>query len=183
MRPAVTHAPDVAGMVMARLFGADADVDRNASRAQPRMPRTRDFGIRVFQRRDDAGNTPRDDGVGTGRRFSVVRAGLQRHVKRRAPRRLAGATQRLDLRMRPTPRLRPTAADNDAVLDDYRTDRRIGPGAAEPAPAKRERQRHEAGILLQGVRRRAHLRAISAASSPDNSASAVSKSLASRKLR
>ena len=115
--------------------------------------------------------------------FAVMRARLERDVKRRAARRLAGAAQRLDLRMRPPAGLRPAAADNDAVLDDHRADRRIGPGAAEPAPAERERQRHEAGILPQGVRRRAHLRAISAASSPDNSASAVSKSLASRKLR
>ena len=58
VRPAVAHAPDVAGMVTARLVGADADVDRDASRAQPRMTRARDFGIRVFQRRDDARKRP-----------------------------------------------------------------------------------------------------------------------------
>ena len=54
MGPAVAHAPDMAGMIAARLVGADADLDRNAGRAQPRMTRARDFRIGVFQRRDDA---------------------------------------------------------------------------------------------------------------------------------
>ena len=117
-----------------------------------------------------------------------MRARLQRDVERGAARRRAGAAQRLDLRMRPAAGLRPAAADDDAVLDDHRTDGRIGPGAAEPAPAERKRQRHEAPVIRSQRPLAAHrpaliLRAISAASSPDNSASAVSKSLASRKLR
>ena len=48
MRAAVAHAPDMAGMVAPRLLGADADVDRNARRAQPRMarrPRLRDWDL------------------------------------------------------------------------------------------------------------------------------------------
>src|SRR4051812_31715884 len=123
-----------------------------------------------------------------------MRAWLQRHIQRGAARGLAGALQRLDLRMRPPAGLGPAAADNDAVLDDHSADGRIGPGAAQPAPAQRQRQRHEAlvgsfrcfgffGVLIfQNAED--HLR-ISAgrSSSPDSSPSTVSKSLASRKLR
>ena len=184
--PAIAHAPDVAGMVAARRFGADADVDRNARRAQPRMSRARDFGIGILERRDDARDAGGDDGVGARRRFAVMRAGLERDVERRAACRRAGAAQRLDFGVRPAARLGPAAADNVAVLDDHGADRRIGPGAAEPAPSEAKRKRHEAPVRrcrsrVHGVG--AHLRAHSAASSPDNSASAASKSLASRKLR
>ena len=138
--PAVAHAPDVAGMIAPRLLGADADLDRDARRAQPRVARARDFGIGIFERRDDARNAGGDDGVGAGRRLAVMRAGLERDVERRAARRRAGAAQGFDLGMRPAAGLGPAAADNDAVLDDHRADRRIRPGAAESAPAERQRQ-------------------------------------------
>jgi hypothetical protein len=85
--------------------------------------------------------------------------------------------------MGPPAWLGPAAADHDAILHDHGPDRRIGPGAAKTAPAKRERKRHEAPVVGPLAQRGAHLRAMAAASSPDNSASAVSKSLASRKLR
>ncbi len=90
--------------------------------------------------------------------------------------------------MRAAARLRPAAAEDDAVFDDHRADRRIGPGIAEPAAAERERQPHEACVIgrRSGGRRRrrrglggfAHLRAAAGlgvslgSSSPDNSASA-----------
>src|SRR5208282_1827905 len=108
-----------------------------------------------------------------------MRAGLECDVKRRPACRGAGTAQCLDLGMRAPAWLGPATADDDAVLDDDRADRGIGPSAAEPAPAEGERERHEPPIF----HRRVHFSAISAASSPDNSASAVSKSLASRKLR
>ena len=59
---------------------------------------------------------------------------------------LAGALERLGLGMRPAAGLGPAAADDHAVLDDDRADRRIGPGAAEPAAAERQRKLHEALI-------------------------------------
>ena len=49
-------------------FGAEADVDRDACGAQPRVPCAGDFGIGIFQRRDDARDAGGDDGVGAGRR-------------------------------------------------------------------------------------------------------------------
>ena len=70
-----------------------------------------------------------------------MRAWLQRHVHGGALRRLFGLAQRLDFGVRTAAGLRPAAAEDDAVLDDHRADRRIGPDIAEPAPAERERKR------------------------------------------
>src|SRR5471032_772909 len=93
--------------------------------------------------------------------------------------------------MRAAALLRPAAAENDAVLHDHRADRRIGPGVSLPAPAERQRKRHESFVIRLALSLDwrcliAHLRAGVAggsASSPDNSSSAARKSLASRKLR
>src|SRR5262249_25512056 len=146
-----------------------------------------DLGVRIFERRNDAGDARSDDRVGAWRRLAVVRARLERDVECGAARGLASAAQCLDLRMRPAPGLGPAAADNPrrAVImaADHGAYGGIGPSAAKPAPAQRQRQRHESAILLATLIAGAHLRAISAASSADSSASAVSKSLASRKLR
>src|SRR3569833_100785 len=98
--------------------------------------------------------------------------------------------------MRPPARLRPAAADDDAILDHHRADRRIGPGPAQPASAQRQRKLHKTAIKggigdsfsrigLVGGRSVATLRAgtgLSASSSPLNSASACSKSRGSRKF-
>ena len=140
MRAAVAHAPDMAGMIVARLVGADADIDRDAGGAQPRMARARHFGIGIFDRRHDARNAGGDHGVGARRRFAEMRARLERDVERRATRCRPGAAQRLDFGMRPAARLGPAAADNHAVFDDHCADRGIGPGAAETAAAEAQEQ-------------------------------------------
>src|SRR6185503_9423282 len=100
------------------------------------------------------------------------------------------ALERLGFGMRPSARLRPAAAEDDAVLDDDGADRGIGPGAAEPTPAESERQLHEPliqrRIALCCWRGVAHFRALAVglgSSSPESSASACSKSFGSRKLR
>ncbi len=133
----------MAGVIAPRLIGADADIDGNARGAQPGVALPCHFGIGVFERRHHARNAGGNDGVGAGRRFAVMRAGLERDIQCRANCRLTRAAQRLDLGMRPAAGLRPAAADNHAILDDDRADRRIGPGAAKPAPAEAQSQRHE----------------------------------------
>ena len=105
------------------------------------------LGIGVFERRHDARNARRNHGVRARRRLAVMRAGFQRDVERRAARRRAGPPQGLDLGMGPATKLDPAAADNDAVLDDDRADGRVGPGPAQSAPAKGQRQRHEARVV------------------------------------
>ena len=177
--PAGGHAQDMAGMRAPRFVRAGADIDRDAGGAQPRVTRAGHFRIGILKRRDDARQSGGNHRVRTGRRFAVMRARLERDVERPSPRRRAGAAQGLHFGMRPPAGLRPAASDNAAVLDDHRADGRVWPGAAEPAAPKRQSKRHETPIVRRSVRRARH----SAASSPDNSASAVSKSLASRKLR
>ena len=128
-------------------------------------------------------------GVGARRRLAVMRAGLERHIKRRAARRRARPPQALrsphaDARRAGSSRGRRSTPS----LHHHRADRRIGPGAPEPAPAERQRQRHEAFVVgsLAGSRTPRSLARDAPAACrprPDSSASAVSKSLASRKLR
>src|SRR5438552_2663668 len=124
-----------------------------------------------------------------------MRTGLQRHIERGAARGVTGALQRLRFGMRAAAGLRPSAADNDAVFHHHRTDGGVRPGASLPAPPERQRELHEArvgslglpGFLRELVFQNAedHLRnaVTRASSSPDNSPSTASKSLASRKLR
>jgi hypothetical protein len=78
--PAVAHAPDVTGVVAARLGGAYPDIDGDARGAQPRIPGAGDLGIGVFQRGDDARDAGGNDGIGAGRGFAVMRTGLERYV-------------------------------------------------------------------------------------------------------
>jgi hypothetical protein len=170
-------------MIPLRRIGLDADVDGNARIAQPRMTGAGYLGIGVLQRRDDARNAGRNDGVGAWRRLTMVRAGFERHIERGAARHRAGAPQRLDLGMRSASGLGPAAADDFAVLDDHRADRGIRPSPAKPASAQHKRQRHKSAVVGNVGRCNAAGGGHSAASSPDNSASAASKSFASRKFR
>src|SRR5438034_733967 len=108
---------------------------------------------------------------------------------------VVGGDGKLEDHMRAAAGLRPSAADNDAVFHHHRTDGGVRPGASLPAPPERERELHEArvgslglpGFLRELVFQNAedHLRnaVTRASSSPDNSPSTASKSLASRKLR
>ncbi len=189
VRPPFPHPQNVTGVIAARRLGADTDINRDAGGAQPRMSCTGDLGVWILDRRDHARDAGGDDRVGARRRFAEMRAGFECDVERGALRLGAGTAQSFDLGMRPAARLGPAAADDRAILDQYRADRRIRPGAALSAAPQRQGQGHEMPIVgccrrcgavrcTQG-RRNAH----SAASSPDNSASAASKSLASRKLR
>src|SRR4051812_10731601 len=150
MRTAVADAGDMAGMRAPRLFSANADVERDTGGAQTRMALPRHPGIWIFQRRHDARDAGCDDAIGARGSFAIMRAGLQRHVERGAASGRAGAPQCSGRGMRPSPRLRPPPSDNDRSAPPpapyNRPDRGIGPGAAEAAATKRERQLHEAMI-------------------------------------
>ena len=191
----VADAPEVSDMIVRRFARAKPDIDCDAGGAQPGMALPCDFRIGILDRRHHARNAGRNDGVGAGRRFADMRTRFQRHIEGRAARGLAGARKRLRLGVRPSARLRPSTADNDAVLDHDSADGGIGPGAPLPAPPKRQRQLHEApvsGFRHQGFLRELvfqnsedHLRNVAsrASSSPESSPSTASKSFASRKLR
>jgi hypothetical protein len=149
VRAAVAHAAEMPRMGAPRLLGADADLDRDAMLAQPRMPLAGNRRVRILQRRDDARDARRHDGLDAGRGLAVVRTGLERGVERRAACRVAGPPQRLDLGMRPPARLGPAAPDHDAVAHHHGADGRVRPGIAEPAPPERQRQAHEACIEVR----------------------------------
>ena len=195
MRTLVADAPEMTGMIARGFHGAEPDLDRDAGGAQPGVALPGDFWIRILDRRCDARDARRDDGIGAGRRLAEMRARLQRHVERGAAGGFARAHKRLRLGMGTAAWLGPAATDDDAVLDHDRADGGIWPGAALPAPAERQRKLHEAPVGGLGVLRflrvlvfqdaEDHLRnrAIRASSSPDNSPSTASKSFASRKLR
>src|SRR6266481_6462070 len=185
----------MSGMIARGLSRAEPDIHSDAGGAKFCMALPGDFRIGILDRRHHARDTGGDDGVGTGRRLADMRAWLQRHIEGGAARSLAGAPERLRLGVGTAARLRPAAADNNAVLDHDRPDGRVWPGAALPAPPERQRQLHEAlvsGLRFPGFLRELvfqnsedHLRnrAIRASSSPESSPSTASKSLASRKLR
>ncbi len=195
MRTLVADAPEMPGMIARGFHSPRPDIDRDAGGAQFGMALPGHFRIGILDRRHHPRNPGRDHRIGAGRRFAEMRARLQRDIERGAARGVTGARQCLGLGMGAAAGLGPAAADNDAVLDHDRADRRIGPGAALPAPAERQRQRHEA--LVGGLRilrflrvlvfqdAEDHLRNVAsrASSSPESSPSTVSKSLASRKLR
>ena len=195
MRTLVADAAEMPGVIVRGFRGTKADIDRDPGGAQLGMALPGHFRIGIFDRRHHARNAGRDHRIDARRRLAEMRTGLQRHIERGAARGFAGASQRLGLGMRPTARLRPAAADDDAVLDDDRTDGRVRPGAAQPAPAERQRKLHEAlvgrfgffGFLRVLVFQNAedHLRNVAtrASSSAESSPSTASKSLASRKLR
>ena len=68
-----------------------------------RMALARDARVGVLHGGDDPRDAAGDDGVDAGRSRAMMRAGLQRHVKRRAARGFAGGGEgdRLGVRARP----------------------------------------------------------------------------------
>ena len=191
----------MAGVVARGFLGADADLDRDPSGAQPSVTLTGDQRIGVFDRRHHPRNAGGDHRIGARRCAAVMRAGLQRDVQRRAAGGLTGTAQRFDLGMRTAAILGPAPADDHAILDQHRADRGVGRGAPLAAPAERQRQLHEAAIggiagfgllfgselladlLLQDAEDHLRTSAALASSSWESSPSTASKSLASRKLR
>ena len=118
--------------------------------------------------------------------------GSKRHVEGGAAGRGAGARQRLRLRMGAAAGLRPAAPDDHRTIalraHHHGADRGVGPGAPEPAAAEPQGERHEMKVVVRSDagHRGSHLRAAAGgfpSSSPDNSPSTASKSLASRKFR
>ncbi len=193
VRALVADAPDMAGVIMRCLSCAEADIDGDAGGAKSCKALSRDFRIGILDRGHHARNPCGNDGVGAGRRLAEMRARLERHIERGAARGITGAFERLGLGMRTAACLRPTAADNDALLHHDRANGRIGPCTPQPAPPERQRQLHETPVgflrcltflcelILQDAED--HLRIVASRVSSSSSPSTVSKSLASRKLR
>ena len=191
----IANAAEMPGMVVRGFLGKQADIDGDAGGAKFCVPLACDFGIGILDRCHHARNARGDDRVRTGWRFAEMRTGLERDIKCRASRCVACTSERFRLGMRAAARLRPAAADDDAVFHHDRADGRVWPGPAQPAPAERERELHETPVgflvgpgffpelIFQDAEDHLRIVTILASSSPESSPSTASKSLASRKLR
>ena len=85
-----------------------------------------------------------------------MRAGLERHVERRAARRLARLGEREPFGVRAPAGRGHAAADDDAVLDQDRADRRVRRGEPERPLAEVQRGLHPAFVVVLRHGRRAH---------------------------
>jgi hypothetical protein len=132
-----------------RFLGTNADLDHDPGFGHAPMAGARHLRIGIDQCRDDARHTRGNGGVGAGRGLAVVGARLERHIESGPARSGAGAPQRLHLGMGAAAGLGPATPDDDAVLHHHGADGRIGPGAPEPTPAERKRERHE--TLVVGI--------------------------------
>ena len=183
----------MAGVIACGFCRAEAGIDGNAGGAKFGEALPGHLRIGVLDRGHDAGNPRGNDRVGAGRRFAEMRAGLERDIEGGAARGVTCALQGPRLGMRAPTRLGPAPPDNDAIFHHDRTDGRIGPRTAEPAPPERKRKLHETpvgvlrGLCLSGELifqdTEDHLRIVASRVSSSSSPSTVSKSLASRKLR
>ena len=110
------------------------DVDRDAPLPEPGDAATRDVGIGVDERDDDARDARVEQRLGAGRRAALVRARLERDVRGGAPGAGAGRRQRADLGVRAARWLGGALADDGPVRrDDHAAHPRVGGG---PTPAE-----------------------------------------------
>ena len=115
-------------LVLAPRLEAVGVLDLDAARAEPLEPALR-LGVRVERPGDDARDPRREHGVDARRRRAVVGARLHRHEEGRAAGALAGGFERHDLAVT-AGLLGRTLADDLAVRDDHRADRRLRIGPA-----------------------------------------------------
>jgi len=104
--------------------------------------------IGVGERGDDAGHARLGEGDGAGGRHPVMRAGLERDIGGRPPRRRAGRGERPGLGMGP-PARRGRGARHDAPLPhEDAADGGVGPRGALSAQPEPESEREKARIRL-----------------------------------
>jgi hypothetical protein len=80
VRPPLRHARDVPGVIAPRLVRTKPDLDGDTFRPHALVSLPGHLRIRIFQRRDDAGDARTDNGVSAGRRLAVMRARLEGHI-------------------------------------------------------------------------------------------------------
>ena len=137
-------------MIPLRLASHAADIDRDAGLLQTRDALSRDAGIGVAGRHDDAGDTGGHQRVSAGRRLARMGTGFQRHIGGR-PRGLGpGLRQRLRLCMGSATDGGPPAPDDPPLFDDDAAHGRIGPDLAQTAPPQSQRVAHEVPVCLVG---------------------------------
>jgi hypothetical protein len=136
VRPAESD-PRAPGLVLAARLRKVEELDLDAGRPQAlRAPSG--CGARVVARGDHARDARLDDALDARRRAALMRAGLHRHVERRAARCVSGRVERDHFRMPSACRLaHPFPQRLAARRDDHRPDGRV----RIPAPRRRRDQR------------------------------------------
>ncbi len=99
------------------------ELDVDALRAQPRLATGR-LRVRIVRPEDDALDARSEYRLGAGRRRAVMRARLERHVHRGVARTVSCRCERDDLGV-PAGRLGDAFADDLALADDHRANRRL----------------------------------------------------------
>lgn len=110
------------------------------------------FRIRIRCADNHAFDFRRDDGFRARRRAAVRAAGFERHVKRRAFRRISALlriAKRLDFRVWFARVPVPAASDDFAALHQHRADHRIGRSRAVAAPGEADGLSHVIQIFLR----------------------------------
>ncbi len=107
--------------------------------------------VRIAHRGNDTCDPGVDNGICARRRSSLARAGLERHVKRRAVRVVSARTrigERRHFRMRFAGDCMPAFADHVPIFHDHAADARVRRRRVEAALGKRERARHVAPVVI-----------------------------------
>ncbi len=126
-----------------RFPGEQAGRHAQARGAEQPQAAAADARVRVADRRHHARDPARPHERRAGRRASVVRAGLERHVERRALRPRSGAAERQHLRVRSArPRVE-ALADDPLAPRHHAAHERVRVRLAEAARRERERAPHQ----------------------------------------
>ena len=119
-------------------------LDRDTRRAQPGDAAALHARVGIMRMGDDhAGDTGRDQCIGTGWGPAMMRTGLQRDIGGRAARRLSGIGQCHDFGMGTAAGLRRAAPDDDIALRDNAADCGIGRRGAKRRPRQRQGLGHK----------------------------------------
>ena len=152
MRPAALEPREEARIHLARRIGQHAEADLDAGGAQRLDAAPRDARVGVDHRADDTADAGLDQRARAGGRAAVMRARLERDIGRGAAQRLgamppARMLERDRLGVRPAAWRGRAPADDPSVLDDYRADCGVRPGAPEAAPGEGEGALHPAPVV------------------------------------
>ena len=136
------HAFDETDIKHARRVFQQATCGADARFFQQRQAVARHLRIGILHRRHHPHNPRRNQCLGARRGTAMVRTRLQRHVHRRATRRITRLHQSMNFSVRFTGALVPALPHHPAVLDDDAADARIRAGAVHAALSELQRLRH-----------------------------------------
>ncbi|ENN85865.1 hypothetical protein RHSP_17832 [Rhizobium freirei PRF 81] len=139
--PRLAHEVACQGSPALRL--ENAGIDFNAGVAQHIDAAPGNALVGIGDADDDARDAVGDQSLGAGWCLAVMRAGFERYIGRRAPRRFTGFGKRLRLGMWTTADSRDATANDHAILDDQAADRRIGGGQPQMRARQADCFRHE----------------------------------------